>query len=32
MLPDIPRIKLDDLREDFPGVFDTARYVDVGLG
>lgn len=32
MLPEIPRIKLDDLREDHPGVFDTARYVDVGIG
>ena len=30
--PDFPRIKLDDLREDFPGVFDGARYVDVGVG
>jgi hypothetical protein len=30
--PDFPRIKLDDLREDFPGVFDDARYVDVGIG
>jgi hypothetical protein len=30
--PDFPRIKLDDLREGFPGIFDTARYVDVGIG
>lgn len=27
-----PRIKLDDLVEDFPGVFDAARHVDVGIG
>ena len=30
--PDFPRIKLDDLQGDFPGVFDSARYVDVGIG
>lgn len=30
--PDFPRIKLDDLVGDFPGVFDAARYVDVGIG
>jgi len=30
--PDFPRIKLDDLQSDFPGVFDTAKYVDVGIG
>ncbi|WP_107675062.1 hypothetical protein [Agrobacterium sp. LAD9] len=29
---DFPRIKLDDLLADFPGVFDTAKYVDVGIG
>ncbi len=29
---DFPRIKRDDLRAEFPGVFDTARYVDVGIG
>lgn len=29
---DFPRIKLDDLQSDFPGVFDAARYVDVGIG
>lgn len=29
---DFPRIKLDDLRADYPGAFDTARYVDVGIG
>lgn len=32
MRSDIPRLKLDDLREDHPGVFDDARYVDVGIG
>jgi hypothetical protein len=31
MLPEIPRIKLDDQRSDFPGVFDSARYVDVDV-
>ncbi|RVH78103.1 hypothetical protein CN203_11445 [Sinorhizobium meliloti] len=31
-MDDFPRIKLDDLRTDFPGVFDTARYTDVGIG
>jgi hypothetical protein len=29
---DFPRIKLDDLVADYPGVFDGARYVDVGVG
>lgn len=29
---DYPRIKRDDLIADYPGVFDTARYVDVGIG
>ncbi|TCA07753.1 hypothetical protein E0H68_29210 [Rhizobium leguminosarum bv. viciae] len=29
---DFPRIKKDDLVADFPGVFDSARYVDVGIG
>lgn len=29
---DFPRIKLADLFEDFPGVFDSACYVDVGIG
>lgn len=29
---DFPRIKLDDLRSEYPGVFDSARYVDVGIG
>lgn len=29
---DFPRIKLDDLRQDYPGVFDSAKYVDVGIG
>ena len=29
---EFPRIKLDDLRADFPGVFDAARHVDVGIG
>lgn len=31
-MDEYPRIKLDDLRDDFPDVFDVARYVDVGLG
>lgn len=30
--PEFPRIKRDDLIAEFPGVFDTARYVDVGIG
>ncbi|RVL94714.1 hypothetical protein [Sinorhizobium meliloti] len=30
--PDFPRIKKDDLVADYPGVFDSARYVDVGIG
>ncbi|UFS81520.1 MULTISPECIES: hypothetical protein [Rhizobium] len=29
---EIPRLKLDDLQSDFPGVFDSAKYVDVGIG
>lgn len=29
---DFPRIKRDDLVEEFPGVFDSARYTDVGVG
>lgn len=29
---DFPRIKKDDLVADFPGVFDSARYLDVGVG
>ncbi len=29
---DFPRIKLDDLQSDYPGVFDAAKYVDVGIG
>ncbi|MGE6743303.1 hypothetical protein ACQKGC_23815 [Allorhizobium pseudoryzae] len=29
---DIPRIKRDDLQSDHPGVFDAAKYVDVGIG
>lgn len=32
MRDDFPRIKKDDLVADFPGVFDTAKYVDVGIG
>ncbi|AVA21955.1 hypothetical protein NXC24_CH02318 [Rhizobium sp. NXC24] len=31
-MDDFPRIKSDDLVADFPGVFDSARYVDVGIG
>lgn len=31
-MDDFPRIKRDDLTVDFPGVFDGARYVDVGIG
>ncbi|RSC21467.1 hypothetical protein EGT36_30225 [Agrobacterium sp. FDAARGOS_525] len=31
-ISEYPRIKLDDLVEDFPGVFDAARHVDVGIG
>lgn len=30
MRDDFPRIKLDDVQHDQPGVFDSARYVDVG--
>lgn len=29
---DFPTIKLADLQADHPGVFDTAHYVDVGVG
>jgi len=29
---DFPRIKRSDLVEDYPGAFDAARYVDVGIG
>ncbi|GEC34026.1 hypothetical protein N181_23195 [Sinorhizobium fredii USDA 205] len=29
---DFPTIKLDDLQSDYPGVFESARYVDVGIG
>src|SRR6218665_3577899 len=29
---DFARIKLDDLVEEFPGVFETASYTDVGIG
>lgn len=29
---DFPKIKLDDLIADYPGVFDSARYTDVGIG
>lgn len=29
---DFPTIKLADLQPDFPGVFDGAQYVDVGIG
>lgn len=32
MRDDFPRIKKDDLVADYPGVFDTARYLDVGIG
>ncbi|MEY9831064.1 hypothetical protein ABIA25_002879 [Sinorhizobium fredii] len=31
-MDDFPRIKKDDLVADFPGVFDTGRYFDVGSG
>ncbi|MDX1216273.1 hypothetical protein GOL99_12085 [Sinorhizobium medicae] len=31
-MDEFPRIKLDDLQSDYPGVFDDARYVDVGIG
>ncbi len=30
--PEFPRIKQDDLVDEFPGLFDAARYVDVGIG
>ena len=29
---DFARIKLDDLQAEFPGIFDSAKYVDVGVG
>lgn len=29
---DFPTIKLADLQEDYPGVFDSAKWVDVGVG
>lgn len=29
---EIPRLQLDDLRSQFPGVFADARWVDVGVG
>jgi hypothetical protein len=29
---DSPRLKLKDLQADYPGVFDGAHYVDVGIG
>ena len=29
---DFPRIKKDDLVAEFPGVFDGARYTDIGIG
>lgn len=32
MSPEVPRIKIDDLREEYPGIFDTAKFVDVGIG
>ncbi|KQQ72456.1 hypothetical protein ASF70_13090 [Rhizobium sp. Leaf321] len=32
MREDIPRLKLDNLRERWPGIFEQARYVDVGVG
>ncbi|MDK4723104.1 hypothetical protein PH552_27500 [Rhizobium sp. CNPSo 3968] len=32
MHDDYPRTKLADLQADYPGVFDSARYVDVGIG
>lgn len=32
MHDDFPRIKLDDLVGDYPGVFESAKYVDVGVG
>ncbi|MEZ0003249.1 hypothetical protein [Sinorhizobium fredii] len=31
-MDEFPRIKLDDLQSGYPGVFDSARYVDVGIG
>lgn len=33
MMPtEIPRIKLSDLQQDYPGVFEAALHVDVGVG
>lgn len=32
MRDDFPRIKKDDLVDEFPGVFDAASYTDVGVG
>lgn len=32
MPTEIPRIKLSDLQHDYPGVFESAQYVDVGIG
>jgi hypothetical protein len=32
MHDDIPRIKLDDLIADYPGVFESAKHVGVGIG
>ncbi len=29
---DFARIKLDDLQAEFPGIFDSAKYVDGGIG
>ena len=29
---DVPSLKLDDLRAEFPGVFETAEHVEVGVG
>lgn len=31
-MDDFPRIKLESLQAEFPGVFDSARWVDVGIG
>lgn len=31
-MDEFPRIKVEDLREEFPSVFATARYTDVGVG
>lgn len=32
MHDDFPRIKLEDLQAEYPGVFAGARWVDVGTG